>query len=44
MFVTYLSKTASLDYKVWDVDTVTAADFTVEFFIYENVWLRFLTK
>lgn len=31
VFVSYLSKTTTMDYKVWDVDTVTAADFTVEF-------------
>lgn len=29
----FQEKTAILDYKLWDVDTVTAADFTVETFI-----------
>ncbi len=29
----YLSETASIDYKMWDVDTVTAADFTVEYLV-----------
>ena len=31
LFVSYLSSTAYIDYKLWDVGTVTAADFTVEF-------------
>lgn len=41
LFVAYLQKTARLDYKVWDVDTVTAADFTVEFQITDNLWTKF---
>ena len=41
MFVSYLSKTSSLDYKLWDVNTVTAADFTVEFEITEILWNKF---
>ena len=27
----YLGQTAVIDFKVWDVETVTASDFTVEF-------------
>lgn len=38
LFVSYLSKTAYMDYKLWDVNTVTAADFTVEFPISETIW------
>ncbi len=34
----YQEKTAILDYKLWDVDTVTAADFTVETFISQPQW------
>lgn len=38
----YQEKTAALDYKAWDVDTVTAADFTVETFITQAQWNSFL--
>ena len=38
----YLYKTSKLDYKLWDVDTVTAADFTVEAVISEKMWKNFL--
>jgi hypothetical protein len=34
----YQEKTAILDYKLWDVNTVTAADFTVETFISQPQW------
>jgi hypothetical protein len=34
----YLSKTSYNDYKLWDVFTVTAADFTVEYTIPRSVW------
>jgi hypothetical protein len=40
----YQEKTATLDYKLWDVDTVTAADFTVETFISRAQWERFLDQ
>jgi hypothetical protein len=42
--VWYQQQTARLDYKVWDVDTVTAADFTVETFFTVRMWQRFLEK
>ena len=38
----YLSKTSYIDYKLWDVFTVTAADFTVEYEITKALWDRFL--
>jgi hypothetical protein len=38
----YLSKTSYIDYKLWDVFTVTAADFTVEFEITQSLWRKFL--
>ncbi|CDW90155.1 UNKNOWN [Stylonychia lemnae] len=37
----YLSKTSYIDYKLWDVFTVTAADFTVEYTIPQQVWHQF---
>ena len=39
--VFYLYRTAYRDFKKWDVDTVTAADFTVEYSIPLKVWNRF---
>jgi len=33
--VYYLFESSKIDYKMWDVDTVTAADFTVESIISE---------
>jgi len=38
----YQQQTALLDYKLWDVDTVTAADFTVETFFTPIMWETFL--
>ena len=38
----YLSQTSYIDFKMWDVDTVTAADFTVEYQIPAKVWEDFL--
>jgi len=32
----YMTKTSSLDYKIWDLKTTTAADFTVEIVISES--------
>lgn len=40
----YLFETSKLDYKLWDVDTVTAADFTVESTISETMWNNFLQR
>jgi hypothetical protein len=37
----YLNKTALLDFKQWDVDTVTAGDFTIEYKVPLEVWERF---
>lgn len=38
----YLSTTSYIDYKLWDVFTVTAADFTVEFPISKRLWEKFI--
>lgn len=38
----YLSQTSYIDYKLWDVFTVTAADFTVEYEITRSMWNKFL--
>jgi hypothetical protein len=34
--VFYLDSTSALDYKLWDLTTVTAADFTAEMTIHED--------
>lgn len=33
IMIFYLHTVAKLEYKLWDVDTVTPADFTVEYLI-----------
>lgn len=33
ILIFYLYTSAKIDYKQWDVDTVTAADFTVEYIV-----------
>ena len=33
-----------MDYKLWDVKTVSPADFTVEYIITEQAWNNFLQK
>jgi len=40
----YLYKSSTMDYKVWDVDTVTPADFTVEYLISSQTWDNFLSR
>lgn len=37
----YLSSVATIEFKEWDVGTVTAADFTVEYQIPKIVWKKF---
>lgn len=37
IFNFYLTRTSSLDYKIWDVQTVTAADYTVEYIITADI-------
>lgn len=37
----YLFKSSNTEYKIWDIDTVTAADFTVEYIIPEEAWETF---
>ena len=37
----YLRETAVIDFKLWDVETVTASDFTVEYVISDKVWSKF---
>lgn len=36
-----LYKTAYKSFKEWDVDTVTAADFTVEYVVTRKIWQKF---
>ena len=36
--VFYLHQTADLDFKMWDISTLTAADFTAEMTITEDMW------
>ena len=40
--VYYLKKTAILDYQQWDIETLTASDFTVEYTITEDMWNLFI--
>lgn len=43
--VWYLAHTSHLDFRVWDLSTVTASDFTVEMTITEDMWNEhFLTQ
>ena len=37
----FLFKTSIIEYKLWDIDTVTPADFTVEYNIPEVAWETF---
>lgn len=39
--VYYQKKTNSLDFQSWDVATLTASDFTVEYTITEDMWNLF---
>lgn len=41
ILIFYLYTTSKLDYKLWDVNTVTAADFTAEYIITEQAWNTF---
>jgi len=41
LLIMYLTKISDLDYKLWDVETVTAADFTVYQNIPEEFWHAF---
>lgn len=36
----FLRTTASINYKLWDINTVTAADFTIEIDIPEIIWKK----
>ena len=40
----YLKEAAVIDFKMWDVETVTASDFTVEYAITEEVWTHFKNR
>lgn len=37
----FLNKLADIDFKAWDVETVTAGDFTVTYAIPDEVWYNF---
>jgi len=39
----YLDKSSTLDFKKWDVNTVTVSDFTVQITITNMVWAKWLT-
>jgi hypothetical protein len=38
VFNGFLAKTSTYDYKAWDVRTVTAADYTAEWIITDEIW------
>eukprot|EP00347_Sterkiella_histriomuscorum_P007945 403346963 len=40
----YLYETSKIEYKTWDVNTVTAADFTVECNIPQEMWNKFVEQ
>lgn len=40
----YLQQTSRLDYKLWDINTVTVADFTAETYITQRMWEEFEKK
>lgn len=42
LVVYYLFKVAKIEYKEWDINTVTAGDFTVEYIVTDNCWNEFL--
>ena len=44
LIIYYQEKTAALEYKTWDVDTVTVADFTAETFFSDELWEEFLER
>jgi len=37
----YMKKTSEMDYKLWDLSTVTASDFTVELNVTKTMWETF---
>lgn len=41
LLILYLTQVSELEYKLWDVETVTAADFTVSQIITEDLWHAF---
>jgi hypothetical protein len=44
LMIYYQEKTSLLDYKLWDVNTVTAADFTTETFFTDEFWQSYLDR
>lgn len=40
--VFYYFKSSLFEFKLWDINTVTAADFTVEYTIPKDVWDNFI--
>jgi hypothetical protein len=44
LIIYYHEKTAALDFKTWDVNTVTAADFTAETFFTDELWEDYLLR
>jgi len=40
----YLEKVAKVDYKIWDLNTCTVADYSVELQLTEQVWQTYLHK
>ena len=41
LVIWYLQSSATLDVKLWDIETVTASDFTVEYLIPKAAWDHF---
>lgn len=41
LMILFLQQTSNYEYKIWDIDTITAADFTVTYAITKEVWENF---
>lgn len=39
--INYLQQVSDVDFKIWDVETVTASDFTVDFDLDASQWAQF---
>lgn len=44
VFVDYLNEISRLSFNEWDVSTITAGDYTVEFDVSENFYENFMRK
>jgi len=38
LVIFYMRKTSGLDFMEWDINTLTASDYTVEYVVTEEMW------